>query len=67
MAVTQERLTTNPKPQIKGKNPGKKILLWIAITLVVIFCLAPVMWQLLTSFKLNQDIAKIPTVYFPTR
>jgi len=33
----------------------------------VIFCLAPVLWQVLTSFKVNQDIAAVPTKYFPTR
>ncbi len=49
------------------KNLGKRILLWIAIALVVIFCLAPAMWQLLTSFKVNEDISRVPTVYFPTR
>ena len=45
----------------------KKILLPLAIVLVVIFCLAPVLWQVLTSFKVNQDIAAVPTKYFPTR
>ncbi len=45
----------------------KKILLFIAVVLVVIFSLAPVLWQLLTSFKVNEDIAAVPTVYFPTR
>lgn len=25
------------------------------------------MWQLLTSFKVNQDISRVPTVYFPTQ
>ncbi len=45
----------------------KKILLALAIVLVVIFCLAPVLWQVLTSFKVNQDIAAVPTKYFPTR
>lgn len=61
MTVTQKKLTTNSKPKIKNS------LLWVVITLVVVFCLAPAMWQLLTSFKVNQDIAKIPTVYFPSR
>nr|WP_225938746.1 carbohydrate ABC transporter permease [Kovacikia minuta] len=34
---------------------------------IVLFCLAPILWQVLTSFKTNEDIAKIPTVYFPTQ
>jgi len=34
---------------------------------VVVFSLSPALWQLLTSFKVNEDIAAVPTVYFPTR
>ena len=49
------------------KNLLKTILLWLAITFVVVFSLAPALWQLLTSFKLNEDISKLPTIYFPTR
>jgi multiple sugar transport system permease protein len=67
MAVIPEVTSTTPKPTNKVKNPGKNILLGIAIACVVIFCLAPVMWQLLTSFKVNQDISQVPSVYFPTR
>ncbi|MBV6623314.1 MAG: carbohydrate ABC transporter permease [Rivularia sp. (in: Bacteria)] len=49
------------------KNLLKQILLWLAIIFVVVFSLAPALWQLLTSFKLNEDISKLPTIYFPTR
>ena len=49
------------------KNLLKQILLWMAITFVIVFSLAPALWQLLTSFKLNEDISKLPTIYFPTR
>ncbi|MTJ32552.1 carbohydrate ABC transporter permease [Aphanizomenon sp. UHCC 0183] len=58
---------TSPKLQTKVKNSGQQILIWVLIFPIVVFCLAPLMWQILTSFKLNQDIAKIPTVYFPAR
>lgn len=34
---------------------------------MVLFCLGPALWQLLTSFKLNQDIVAVPSIYFPTR
>lgn len=54
-------------PTGKLKLSLKRILLPLAIVLVVIFCLAPVLWQVLTSFKVNQDIAAVPTKYFPTR
>lgn len=42
-----------------------RILLPLAIALVVVFCLAPVLWQVLTSFKTNPAIATLPTVYWP--
>ncbi len=43
------------------------VLFWCAVIAVVLFCLAPVLWQVLTSFKVNEDIVAIPNVYFPTR
>ncbi|MFQ4141713.1 carbohydrate ABC transporter permease [Chlorogloeopsis sp. ULAP02] len=67
MTVIREEISTNPQNTTKTKKSAKQILLWIAIAFVVIFCLAPVMWQLLTSFKVNEDISRVPTVYFPTR
>lgn len=45
----------------------RKIILAIAVILVTIFCLAPILWQVLTSFKVNEDIAAIPTKYLPSR
>ena len=45
----------------------KNIILWLGIILILIFFLCPIVWQFLTSFKLNQDIAAIPNVYFPRR
>ncbi len=49
------------------RTPLQQLLLLLAIASIVIFCLAPVLWQVLTSFKLNSDISAIPTIYFPTR
>ncbi len=45
----------------------KQIILWICVFLVIIFFLGPILWQLLTSFKVNEDISTVPNVYFPTR
>lgn len=64
--IAQERPKT-PTPTRGSKIPCKKILRLLGIALVVLFCLAPVLWQLLTSFKVNEDIAAVPTVYVPTR
>ncbi|MEB3178413.1 MAG: carbohydrate ABC transporter permease [Nostocaceae cyanobacterium] len=59
----------NTKTQAKGwlQSIGKKIWLPLVIILIMLFCLAPVMWQLLTSFKENQDISAVPSVYLPGR
>jgi multiple sugar transport system permease protein len=67
MTVIPKERPTNPTPTRETKISWKKLFSWIAIVLVVLFCLAPVLWQLLTSFKVNEDIAAVPTVYFPTR
>lgn len=49
-----------------SKINTKQILLGVGVVLTLIFCLAPALWQLLTSFKINDAISTIPTVYFPT-
>ncbi|MBW4526143.1 MAG: carbohydrate ABC transporter permease [Phormidium tanganyikae FI6-MK23] len=55
------------RPGGKATKIGRKVVLPLAIAFTVLFCLAPILWQLLTSVKLNADIAAIPNVYFPTR
>lgn len=45
--------------------PSRRLSLTIAVVLLVIFSLAPILWQVLTSLKTNADIAAIPNVYFP--
>jgi multiple sugar transport system permease protein len=60
-------MTPISKPKTTVKNPSRNILLTVAIALIVIFSLAPAMWQLLTSFKPNEQISQIPTVYIPTQ
>jgi multiple sugar transport system permease protein len=45
----------------------RKIVLPISVFLVVIFFMAPILWQVLTSFKVNADISAVPNVYFPRR
>ncbi|NEO25400.1 MAG: carbohydrate ABC transporter permease [Kamptonema sp. SIO4C4] len=61
MAVAQQ-----PQEQRSTtKIPTKRIILWIGVVTLLVFCLAPALWQVLTSFKTNDAIATIPTVYFP--
>ncbi|WP_066379484.1 MULTISPECIES: carbohydrate ABC transporter permease [unclassified Anabaena] len=67
MNTTPAKVSSNPKPTGGLRFSWQKILLPIAVTLVIIFSLAPALWQLLTSLKVNEDIAAVPTVYFPTR
>lgn len=38
---------------------------WFTIVAIMFFFLAPILWQILTSLKLNEDISAIPNVYFP--
>ncbi|MBG0744711.1 MAG: carbohydrate ABC transporter permease [Cylindrospermopsis raciborskii KL1] len=58
-------------PQVQVKMRLKKIKKSIIITtligLLVTLSLAPIIWELITSFKLNEDILKIPLVYFPNQ
>ncbi|MEH2083777.1 MAG: carbohydrate ABC transporter permease [Nostoc sp.] len=67
MSITPQAVSTTPKQTEGTKFSLKKILLFIIVALVMLFSLAPALWQLLTSFKVNDDIAAVPTVYFPTR
>ncbi|NEO41458.1 MAG: carbohydrate ABC transporter permease [Moorea sp. SIOASIH] len=65
-------LPNSSSPQAKTKqineiNIIKLIILPLGIILLVIFCLAPLLWQFLTSIKVNQDISSLPNIYFPTR
>ena len=56
------------KPQKQKLNlPISAIWLVLGIFLIVLFFLAPILWQVLTSVKVNDDIAAIPNVYLPDR
>ena len=61
MAIAQERSS-----QTSTFN-WQKILLPIAAIAVVVFFLGPILWQVLTSLKLNRDISAVPTVYIPSQ
>jgi multiple sugar transport system permease protein len=69
MTVLQhDRITTAPAPSgNRNFDWVRRVLMIAAIVAVVIFSLAPVLWQVLTSFKVNEDISAVPTVYLPTR
>ncbi|MEO1801097.1 MAG: carbohydrate ABC transporter permease [Cyanobacteria bacterium J06629_2] len=43
-----------------------KFWLWLGIIIIMIFFLAPILWQIVTSVKLNRDISAIPNVYLPS-
>ena len=61
MAISQERSS-----QTSSFN-WQKILLPIAAIAVVVFFMGPILWQVLTSVKLNRDISAVPTVYIPSQ
>ena len=64
MEITQEKVSTATAS--KSKIPKKRIALFFGIIFVLVFCLAPAMWQVLTSFKINEAIATVPNVYLPS-
>jgi multiple sugar transport system permease protein len=55
-----------PKEQ-KFNVSFAKFWWWFAIVAIMIFFLAPILWQILTSVKLNEDISAIPNVYLPSK
>ncbi len=62
MAIAQ-----NQRLQESSAFNWRKFVLPISVFLVVIFFMGPILWQVLTSFKVNQDISAVPAVYIPTR
>ncbi|HEY9659413.1 MAG TPA: carbohydrate ABC transporter permease [Allocoleopsis sp.] len=65
--TTLQPTTAPPERRDRAGLTTRKILLTIAVILVVLFSLAPILWQVLTSVKVNPDIAAVPNVYFPSR
>ena len=45
--------------------PWKRVLLWSAVVLTVLFSLGPPLWELLTSVKTTDAITADSVVYFP--
>jgi len=56
---------THPTPATPSRFTWRSWVLPLSVGALVVFCLAPVLWQVLTSFKTNEAIATIPTVYIP--
>jgi len=65
MTIAQKETATTTTPPSKPKLPNRKIALIVGIIFVAVFCLAPALWQVLTSFKINEAIATVPNVYLP--
>ncbi|MEZ2239427.1 MAG: carbohydrate ABC transporter permease [Microcoleus sp.] len=45
----------------------QQLIVPISALLIAAYFLAPIIWQVLTSFKVNADISAIPNVYIPKR
>lgn len=58
---TPSRSTQRSTLSTRGLVLGSMIVLLIA------FSLGPILWQLLTSIKVNADISAIPNIYLPRR
>lgn len=65
MATLQPTQINDARTTDRPGTGSRKLWLGIAIALVLIFSLAPILWQLLTSVKTNADISAVPTVYLP--
>jgi len=65
MTIAQKQTATTTATSSKPKLPNRKIALVVGIIFVAVFCLAPALWQVLTSFKINEAIATVPNVYLP--
>jgi multiple sugar transport system permease protein len=55
----------SPEPTASTTRLSGRLGLPIAIGLLLVFSLAPILWQLLTSIKTTADIAAVPNVYLP--
>jgi multiple sugar transport system permease protein len=68
-ATTHDRslVSTAPPKRQADLSWLRKVLLTLAVIGVLVISLAPVLWQVLTSFKVNEDISAVPNIYFPTR
>ena len=53
--------------KVETKNNTKQIILTVSVLLVIIFFLGPILWQILTSIKTNEEISAIPNVYIPSQ
>ncbi|HBK98760.1 MAG TPA: sugar ABC transporter [Microcoleaceae bacterium UBA10368] len=60
MSIAREQPTQKPFDM-------RQLIVPISAILIVAYFLAPIIWQVLTSFKVNADIAAIPSVYIPKR
>lgn len=67
MATILDGTSPNRPTSTKTSFSIGSVLFWAAVAAIAIFCLAPILWQVLTSFKVNEDISAVPNVYLPTR
>ena len=61
------KIETNHIQVSSGINVLRYVILPLGILLLLIFCLGPVLWQLLTSIKMNKDISAVPNIYIPNQ
>lgn len=61
-------MTITAKRETKAlKVNSRFIILGTSVFLIVIFFLAPIIWQVLTSLKVNEDITAVPNIYLPSK
>lgn len=64
--MTQKPIETTSKSNFLSNLSTRDVVIAVAVVLTIIFSLAPVLWQVLTSIKTNEAITAVPNIYFPT-
>jgi len=60
--AARPRVATKPRVQLNAS----RILLYVAVILIVLFCVAPLLWVLDEAIKNDQDIVAAPPTLFPS-
>ncbi|MBE9042462.1 carbohydrate ABC transporter permease [Oscillatoriales cyanobacterium LEGE 11467] len=64
--MTQNTINSKSQDDREEKFSIRNLIFPFSVALVVLFSLAPILWQFLTSVKTNDAIVALPNVYFPS-
>ncbi|AFY66696.1 carbohydrate ABC transporter permease [Geitlerinema sp. PCC 7407] len=67
MTTTHQPTPTQTENPYEKRQRIRNIAIALGVFLTVVISLAPILWQVLTSIKVNADISAVPNVYIPSR